>query len=116
MKEQGFSSPVAVQMEAPQRRSTRSVYEAKWAVFVRWCETSQVDFRSPSIKQVADFLLHLFQEKNLQPSTIDAYRSAIADKIDNAALNVSKDENLTHRRGSLLEPLFGSASTHRTPF
>ena len=71
IKEQGFSSPVALQIEAPQRRSTRTVYEAKWSVFVRCCETSQVDFRSPSIKQVADFLLHLFQEKNLQPSTID---------------------------------------------
>ena len=71
IKEQGFSSPVASRIEAPQRSSTRTVYEAKWSVFVRWCETSQVDFRSPSIKHIADFLLHLFQEKNLQPSTID---------------------------------------------
>ena len=95
IKEQGFSSPVAVRIKAPQRHSTRSVYEAKWAVFVRWCETSQVDFRSPSVKQVADFVLHLFQEKNLQPSTINGYRSAIVDKLGNASLNVSKDENLT---------------------
>ena len=93
---QGFSSPVALQIEAPQRRSTRTVYEAKWSVFVRWCEASQVDFKSPSIKEVADFLLHLFQEKNLQPSTIDGYRSVIADKLGTASLNVSKDENLTH--------------------
>ena len=95
IKEQGFSSPVASQIEAPQRSSTRTVYEAKWAVFVRWYESSQVDFRSPSVKQIADFLLHLFQEKNLQPSTIDGYRSAIADKLGNSSLNVSKDENLT---------------------
>ena len=95
IKEQGFSSPVASRIEAPQRRSTRTVYEAKWAVFVRWCETSQVDFRNPSIKQIADFLLHLFQEKNLQPSTIDGYRSAIADKLGNTSVNVGKDENLT---------------------
>ena len=95
IKEQGFSSPVALQIEAPQRHSTRTVYEAKWAVFVRWCEKSQVDFKSPSIKQIADFLLHLFQEKNLQPSTIEGYRSAIVDKLGNASLNVSKDENLT---------------------
>ena len=95
IKEQGFSSPVASRIEAPQRSSTRTVYEAKWAVFIRWCESSQVDFRSPSIKQIADFLLHLFQEKNLQPSTIDGYRSAIADKLGNSSLNVSKDENLT---------------------
>ena len=54
-----------------------------------------MDFRLPSIKQVADFLLHLFQEKNLQPSYIDGYRSAIADKLGNASLSVSKDENLT---------------------
>ena len=71
IKEQGFSSPVASRIEAPQRSSTRTVYEAKWSVFVRWCETSQVDFRSPSVKQIAEFLLHLFQEKNLQSSTID---------------------------------------------
>ena len=95
IKEQGFSSPVASRIEASQRSSTRTVYEAKWAVFVRWCESSQVDFRSPSVKQIADFLLHLFQEKNLQPSTIDGYRSAIADKLGNSSLNVSKDENLT---------------------
>ena len=95
IKEQGFSSPVASRIEAPQRRSTRTVYEAKWAVFVRWCETSQVDFRNPSIKQIADFLLHLFQEKNLQPSTIEGYRSAIADKLGNTSINVGKDDNLT---------------------
>ena len=54
-----------------------------------------VDFRNPSIKQIADFLLHLFQEKNLQPSTIDGYRSAIADKLGNTSINVGKDDNLT---------------------
>ena len=96
IKEQGFSSPVVSRIEAPQRSSTRTVYEAKWSVFVRWCETSQVHFRSPSVKQIADFLLHLFQEKNLQPSTTDGYRSAIADKLGNSSLNVNKDENLTH--------------------
>ena len=95
IKEQGFSSPVASRIEAPQRSSTRTIYEAKWSVFVRWCESSQVDFRSPSVKQIADFLLHLFQEKNLQPSTIEGYRSAIADKLGNSKLNMSKDENLT---------------------
>ena len=95
IKEQGFSGPVATRIEAPQRSSTRTIYEAKWSVFVRWCQTSQVDFRSPSIKHIADFLLHLFQEKNLQPSTIEGYRSAIADKLGNSSLNVSKDENLT---------------------
>ena len=44
IKEQGFSEAVAARIEAPQRRSTRSVYEAKWTIFTKWCDTNQVDF------------------------------------------------------------------------
>ena len=95
IKEQGFSEAVAARIEAPQRRSTRSVYEAKWAIFTKWCLTNQVDFRAPPVKSVADFLMHLFEDKKLQPSTIDGYRSAIADKLGNTAINISKDDNLT---------------------
>ena len=65
------------------------------AVFLRWSKENKVDFRAPSIRQIADFLLFLFQEKHLQPSTIDGYRTAIADKIGNDPVNISKDENLT---------------------
>ena len=86
---------VAARIEAPQRRSTRSVYEAKWTIFTKWCLSNQVDFRAPPLKAIADFLLHLFQEKKLQPSTIDGYRSAIADKLGNSTINVGKDENLS---------------------
>ena len=95
IKEPGFSEAVAARIEAPQRRSTRSVYEPKWTIFTKWCLSNQVDFRAPPLKAIADFLLHLFQEKKLQPSTIDGYRSAIADKLGNSTINVSKDENLS---------------------
>ena len=95
IKEQGFSEAVAARIEAPQRGSTRSVYEAKWTIFTKWCLSNQVDFRAPPLKAIADFLLHLFQDKKLQPGTIDGYRSAIADKLGNSTINVSKDENLT---------------------
>ena len=37
----------------------------------------------------------MFQDRKLQPSTIDGYRSAIADKLGNLSVNDSKDENLT---------------------
>ena len=88
IKERGFSEAVAARIEAPQRGSTRSIYEAKWTIFTK-------DFRAPPLKSIADFLLHLFQDKKLQPGTIDGYRSAIADKLGNSTINVSKDENLT---------------------
>ena len=106
IKEQGFSEAVAARIEAPQRGSTRSVYEAKWTIFTKWCLSNQVDFRAPPLKAIADFLLHLFQDKKLQPGTIDGYRSAIADKLGNSTINVSKDENLTR----LLDPRAGGAS------
>ena len=95
IKEQGFSAAVAQRIEAPQRGSTRSVYEAKWTNFTKWCICNQVDFRAPPVKSIADYLLYLFQDRKLQPSTIDGYRSAIADKLGNSSVNVSKDENLT---------------------
>ena len=94
IKEQGFSEAVAARIEARQRGSTRSVYEAKW------CITNQVDFRAPPVKSVADFLMYLFEDRKLQPSTIDGYRSAIADKLGNSPFNISKDENLTCLLGS----------------
>ena len=95
IKEQGFSEAVAARIEAPQRGSTRSVYEAKWTIFTKWCLSNQVDFRAPPIKAIADFLLYLFQDRKLQPGTIDGYGSAIADKLGNSTIYFSKDENLT---------------------
>ena len=95
IKKQGFSEAVAARIEAPQRGSTRSVYEAKWTIFTKWCITNQVEFRAPPVKSVADFLMYLFQDRKLQPSTIDGYRSVIADKLENSPFNISKDENLT---------------------
>ena len=63
--------------------------------FPKWCITNKVDFRAPPVKSVADFLMYLFQDRKLQPSTIDGYRSAIADKLGSSSINISKDENLT---------------------
>ena len=95
IQEQGFSEEVAARIEAPQRSSTRAIYKSKWAVFVKWCGSSKVDFRSPSVTHLADFLLYLFQVRKLQSSTIDGYRTAIADMVGNDRWNISKNENLT---------------------
>ena len=95
IQEQGFTDEVAARIEAPQRSSTRAVYKSKWTIFIKWCDSHKVDFRSPSVSQIADFLLNLFKERKLQPSTIDGYRTAIADMVGNQEVNISKDENLT---------------------
>ena len=95
IRRQGFSEEVAARIKAPQRSSTRAVYKSKWAIFVKWCDSNQVDFRAPSLKQVADFLLYLFKERQLQPSTIEGYRTAIADMVGNDLVHFGKDESLT---------------------
>ena len=71
--------------------STRKVYEAKWTIFTKWCRSHKVDFRAPSVKDVADFLL--FQE-NFQSSTIDGYMSAISDRLSPVPIHIGKNENL----------------------
>ena len=55
------------------------------------------------MSQIADFLLYLFKERKLQPSTIDGYRTAIADMVGNQEVNISKDENLTRLLDSFIE-------------
>ena len=38
--------------------------------------------RAPPVKSVVYFFRYLFQDRKLQPSTIDGYRSAIADGLE----------------------------------
>ena len=53
--------------------------QVKWALFGKWCRENLVDFSTPSVKQVSDFFMYLYQDLNRCPSTIDGYRTAIVD-------------------------------------
>ena len=55
IKEQGFSEAVATRIEAPQRGSARSVYEAKWAIFTKWCITREFKIHVSEIMCTAKF-------------------------------------------------------------
>ena len=71
LQEQGFSVEVAERIAAPQRSSTRTIYKSKWALFEKWCRENSVDFSTPSVKQISDFFMYLYQDLNRRPSTID---------------------------------------------
>ena len=86
---QKFSSTVAERIKAPQRLSSRRVYESRWSIFESWGKEKQVEFKQPSISTIADFLTHLFNEKNLKPTTIAGYRTAIADHLGPAGIEIS---------------------------
>ena len=91
---QGFFMEVAERNAAPQRSSTRTIYMSKWALFEKWCRENLVDFSTPSVKQVSDFFMYLYQDLNRCLSTIDGYRTAIVDTLSPARLHISQSSDL----------------------
>ena len=81
LQEQGFSVEVAGRIAAPQRSSTRTLYKSKWALFEKWCRENWVDFSTPSVKQVSNFFMYLYQDLNRRPLATDGYRTAIVDTL-----------------------------------
>jgi len=49
----------------------------KWGIFVDWCAAREIDPLAPSVCKLADFFVHLFNEKKFATSTIKGYRAAI---------------------------------------
>ena len=96
LQEQGFSVEVAERIAAPQRSSTRTIYKSKWALFEKWCRENSVDFSTPSVKQISDFFMYLYQDLNRRPSTIDGYRTAIVDTLGPSGQHIAHNEDL-HR-------------------
>ena len=96
LQEQGFSVEVVERIAAPQRSSTRTIYKSKWALFEKWCRENSVDFSTPSVKQISDFFMYLYQDLNRRPSTIDGYRTAIVDTLGPTAQHIAHNADL-HR-------------------
>ena len=85
-----FSSEVAERIKAPQRESSRKVYQSRWTIYGQWCSQNKVDISSATVPQVAEFLNYLFTVKNLKPATITGYRTAIADALGSQGELISK--------------------------
>ena len=94
LQEQGFSVEVAERIAAPQRSYTRTIYKSNWALFEKWCRENSVDFSTPSVKQVSDFFMYLYQDLNRRSSTIDGYRTAIVDTLGPAGHHISQSSDL----------------------
>ena len=96
LQEQGFSVEAAERIAASQRSSTRTIYKSKWSLFEKWCRENLVDFSTPSVTQVSDFFMYLYQDLNRRPSTIDGYRTAIVDTLGPAGHHIAQSSDL-HR-------------------
>lgn len=75
----GFPEGAARHLSRAVRDSTNIVYE--WAIFCNWCSEKEVDPYHISVQQLSDFLIFLFEEICLSPSTSKGYRSAISRTI-----------------------------------
>ena len=62
--------------------------------FQRWCTDKQVDFRNPSIRDICNYFWYLFNNLNRCPSTIESYRTAIADTLGNTKQNISTNTEI----------------------
>ena len=58
------------------------------------CTDTQVDFRCPSIGDICNFLWFLFNTKNGYPSTIEGYRTAIAETLGNSVMDISNNADI----------------------
>ena len=94
LQEQGFSVKVAERIASPQRSSTRTIYKSKWAIFEKWYSENSVDFSTPSVKQVADFFMYLYQYLNRRPLTIDGYSTTIVDTLGPAGHHIAQSSDL----------------------
>ena len=81
LRQKGFSEGATSHISKSVRQSTGIVYEAKWAIFCDWCSGRDIDPVRVTVQQLADFLVYLFEIKQLVPSTIKGYRSAIGRTI-----------------------------------
>ena len=81
--------------KASQRSSTKTIYNSKCVLFEKWCRENLVDFSTPSVKQVSDFFVYLYQVLNRRPSTIDGYRMAIVDTLGLAGHRIPQAQTLT---------------------
>ena len=70
LQEQGFSVEVAENCH-PSKVINKDHLQVKVALFEKWCRENSVDFSTPSVKQVSDFFMYLYQDLNRCPSTID---------------------------------------------
>ena len=97
-------------------------------MFYKCYLSNQVDFWAPPLKAIADFPLYLFQDRKLQPGTIDGYRPAIVHnweirplmsakmKISLISWIVSTETDPREEGHPLLELFPGSTPADKAPF
>lgn len=91
----GFPEDVSRHLSRKNRISSARTYQAKWRVFVRWCDGRRLDPVSASVKDVLSFLCYLFDRLSLKPSTIEGYRAMLNPIFRSRGIDLSSDHLLS---------------------
>jgi hypothetical protein len=90
------------------RKSTRDTYDAQIRVFSEWHQQRDIRPLQTTLAEVASFLNFLFEEKDLQVSTIMGYRAA-------TAVIHPGWEGIPVRKRPLLTDMIKAFTNERTP-
>ena len=71
----------------------------------------------PSVKQISDFFMHMYQDLNRRPSTIDGYRTAIVDPLGPKRMTLGPSRlqrpfTVGYRWTKSCKPVTGKLTTH----
>ena len=94
VESRGFSESVSNRIAVPQRQSTVKLYDYQWKCFCDWGEGRGVDPINPSVPNIAEFLLYLFEEKKLSVTTVKGYRSSISKMMQAKGIDISHNPDL----------------------
>ena len=95
LSKEGFSENVSAAIVGSIRPSTARLYNAKWDIFQRWRIDNGIHSRNITVPVIADFLMHLRQERNLKHGTLEGYQSAIASVCQLNNLDIGSSQPLT---------------------
>ena len=76
LKERGFSRRVGYMVSRSIRKSSSKIYNSRWEIFCVWCTERRCDPGKATKVELADFILHLVENKMLSLSSISGYMSA----------------------------------------
>jgi len=112
-KSEGFSDKVANRLFISKRPGTTNLYNCRWKAWHEWCTSKHWDPFDPSVPHVTEFLVYLFETKEMAFSTLKGYSSTICTTLK-ATCGVDISLNLTLRevlKSFFLERPFSNNTT-----
>ena len=97
-----MSKEVSTSIFEARKPSTNALYQRRWATFVTWCRSKKRSASRPSINDICEFFLYLFEKKGLAVNTIRCYRSTLHSVLRHTGLKLNKNQDVSDVIRSLM--------------